>query len=41
MDEELKEYIENWIKKAGNDLRNVRNNFLADEEDIPQIKYDM
>ncbi len=30
----LREYIENWLKKAENDLQNVRNNFLADEADI-------
>ena len=30
MGEELNEYTENWIKKAENDLQNVRNNFLAD-----------
>ena len=35
MGEELREYIENWLKKAENDLQNVRNNFLADEADIP------
>ena len=35
MDEMKVEYIENWLKKAENDLKNVKNNFTVKEEDIP------
>ncbi|MCK5201663.1 MAG: HEPN domain-containing protein [Spirochaetales bacterium] len=35
MDKLTVEYIESWLKKAANDLQNVRNNFVAKEEDIP------
>ena len=35
MDELTREYIESWLKKAENDLQNVKNNFAAKEEDIP------
>jgi len=35
MDKLTKEYIESWLKKAENDLQNVKNNFAAKEEDIP------
>ena len=35
MDKLTEEYIESWLKKAENDLQNVKNNFAAREEDIP------
>jgi HEPN domain-containing protein len=35
MDKMKVEYIENWLKKAENDLKNVKNNFTVKEKDIP------
>ena len=35
MDKITVEYMENWLKKAESDLKNVRNNFAVKEEDIP------